>query len=698
MARRPPSRRSTSMDGGITPRRSSIDTSNPNVFSDDYAVDPADSIGASSPTDSIDSRPEELNLDQRNDTNNNPREYIPPGLSGNTIGLNRLSMSKRTLPAESSAYPHRAVSTSSRSIADTRRTLSTSSRFSIPRAQSPYRGPTAPSQPYGLYPQVTRASSVISDSTIRPLELPFVPQGGPEHPYSMYPQNTVPEDDDSSDTHIALGFPGLGQSYPPETSSSSNELGDIVGSDGHIEQLPPYSRYADNVIAKGDMARIDPQTSTITEESGPASTIQPPAGSGSDVELTAVGSGPSQDEVARKEGLSEKRRRRTCCGLPIWTVVIVVAIVVLAAVIGGVIGGVVGNQHGTHQAEVAATTTVWLDADPAQTGPSTPSCPTGHYTIPLNQTQEIDSCVVDDEYSHTWECLDFALLGINFFSNGPNFSVVFDDYSVRPQLFKYGPQPPDFNGTSFGLQPYMDKEDDQLGVALFFSVLFDKLIIVPADQLSPEPGSMKRSVSGPELAERGMGGYWGVNYLSVGDKPWYCFWNSSVSEFWVFLDQNMDDAYETYSSSSTITSASSRPTSAGPLSASYSGPGYGTGPTTTPASATTPYPSEPTDDDDYWPGTKVKRQATVGSPDFPKLVKMVEKRKPDNNVQPYCQQMQVLNNWQIMPIPNVPTICIEESDYSAPTSGPSKRMVMPRRSPNSVEQLGSNCICEWFSV
>ncbi|EXJ67821.1 uncharacterized protein A1O5_09167 [Cladophialophora psammophila CBS 110553] len=696
MARRPPSRRSISMEGDRTPRRSSIDTPNPDVFSDEYAVDPAESIGASSPTDSIGSRPEELNLDQRNDTNNHPREYIPPGLSGIPIGLSRLSISKRTLPAESSAHPHRAVSTSSRSIADTRRTLSTSSRFSIPRAQSPYRGPTAPSQPYGLYPQVTRASSVISDSTIRPLELPFVPQGGPEHPYSMYPQNTVPEDD-NSDASIGLGFPGMGQSYPPGTSSSSNEVGDIVGSDGHIEQLPPYSRYADNVIAKGDMATIDPQTSSITEESATASTIQPPAASDSDLELTAVGTGSSQDEVAKKEGLVEKRRRRTCCGLPIWTVVIVAAIVVLAAVIGGVIGGVVGNQHGTHQVEVAATTTVWLDADPAQTGPSTPSCPTGHYTIPLNQTQQVDSCVVDDEYSHTWECLNFALLGINVFPSGPNFSVVFDDYSVRPQLFRYGPQPPDFNGTRFAMQPYKDKDDDQLGVALFFSVLFDKLIIVPNIELSPDSDDhMKRSVSAPELARRGTGN-WGASYLGVGDKPWYCFWNSTISEFWVFLEQDMDDAYQTYKPSSTITSATSGPTSAGPYSTSHNTPGHGTGPTTTNPSTTTPYPSEPTDED-YWPDTKLKRQATVGSPDFPKLVKMVEKRKPDNNVQPYCQQMQVLNNWQIMPIPDVPTICIKESDYGAPTSATSRRRVMPRRSPNTVEQLGSNCICEWFSV
>lgn len=127
----------------------------------------------------------------------------------------------------------------------------------------------------------------------------------------------------------------------------------------------------------------------------------------------------------------------------------------------------------------AATTTVWLDADPAQTDGSTGSCPTGHYTLALNQTEEIDTCVVDANLKNAWGCMDFAKLGINIFEvpNAGDIQVVFDDYSIRPQQFKYGPQPPDFNGTAFTMEPYMDKEDDELGVALFFSVLFDKLSI-----------------------------------------------------------------------------------------------------------------------------------------------------------------------------------------------------------------------------
>lgn len=160
----------------------------------------------------------------------------------------------------------------------------------------------------------------------------------------MYPQNTVPEED-MADTHVAVGFPVLG------SSSSGDEVGDIIGSDGHVEQLPPYSRYADNVIAKGDMATLEQQAVSPSQDSRSAPLVPPAAAtSASDVELTAVGAGASTDEVARKEGLVQKRLRRICCGLPVWTWIILMVVVCLAAVLGGVIGGVVGNQKGAQRA------------------------------------------------------------------------------------------------------------------------------------------------------------------------------------------------------------------------------------------------------------------------------------------------------------------------------------------------------------
>ena len=74
--------------------------------------------------------------------------------------------------------------------------------------------------------------------------------------------------------------------------------------------------------------------------------------------------------------------------------------------------------------------------------------------------------------------MDIASLGLWVF-DAPNYptKVVFDDYSLRPQLFRYGPQPPDFNQTQFELSPVKDRVDSEYGVALFFSSLFDKIVI-----------------------------------------------------------------------------------------------------------------------------------------------------------------------------------------------------------------------------
>ena len=164
---------------------------------------------------------------------------------------------------------------------------------------------------------------------------------------------------------------------------------------------------------------------------------------------------------------------------------------------------------------------------------------------------------------------------------------------------------------------------------------------------------------------------------------------------------NTDADGDQYSSSSTATTMTSGSSVATSPSSSSTGttaslPMGATAATTSAPAMTTPYPSEPTDDG-YWNGSKLKRQATnAGSTNFPKLVKMVEKRKPDNNVSPYCQQMQVLNNWQIVPIPNIPTICVSESEYApAAATGGGKKAV---RRGDTIQQLGSNCVCEWFSA
>lgn len=322
-------------------------SSNPNVFSDDYALEPIDprlDLTLEDPTQS-EYFPGDYNQ-PRNTSNITPYPAIPSRLST----LNRPnSISKRPLGNETGGtLQDGAIS----------RTLSTSSRFSYIHPQTPYSGPTQPSHPYALYPQITRASSIASASTIRPPENPFVPTGGPEHPYALY-QNTVPNDNDEDigTQPIPLGFPRLGLNNTSSSGRPRSDVGDIIGSDGHVESLPPYTRYADNVVAKGDMANIN-DTSSIapsrrtSRRISQLSTLVPTQSPSENSDEAREHSEREVllDEELTKESWKDKAQKKVCGGITLWVLVLVIVAVMFAGVIGGVVGGVVGRQQGTEQA------------------------------------------------------------------------------------------------------------------------------------------------------------------------------------------------------------------------------------------------------------------------------------------------------------------------------------------------------------
>ena len=344
-----PSRESSVSRSSLSQRAALSRLSNPDVFSDDFALPSRDDSPDASPTDSIGSSVEDLPI--RASTQSHPPRIATdiPSSHLNATNFSRpSSTSKRHLAFGDvqAMTPQRAISTVSRSDAATQRSSSISSRLSIPRAQSPYTGPTAPSQPYAMYPQVTRASSIASESTIRPVERPYLSTGGPEHPYGMYPQNTVEEEDDSLHgpaLNIPLGFLGMGQNYVAHRSAG-HDLGDIVGSDGHVEQLPPYTRYANNTIAK---AASEDVPAPVAADDIPISPIS--QASDSDVNINtgaARDAGDLTTEYSEKSKTRRRLKKKVCWGVSVCVWLLVVTVIILAAILGGVIGSVIGNERG----------------------------------------------------------------------------------------------------------------------------------------------------------------------------------------------------------------------------------------------------------------------------------------------------------------------------------------------------------------
>lgn len=218
-----------------------------------------------------------------------------------------------------------------------------------------------------MHNQLTRSASIASQSTFRPgSETPFVfPRRGPEHPYELYTQNVSPEEDDITANGIpVLGFPRNFQSS--SRGGSSADTGDIIGNDGHIEQLPPYTRYADNTVAKGDMNGFNTRRSSRasrapTTASAAASSSEPGLPSAAD-STTLLRPQPLEqfeeetvEQRARKEGWRTTWRERAqnktfIAGMPLWGLVSIVLIVIFSAIIGGVVGGVIGNRQGETRA------------------------------------------------------------------------------------------------------------------------------------------------------------------------------------------------------------------------------------------------------------------------------------------------------------------------------------------------------------
>lgn len=242
------------------------------------------------------------------------------------------------------------------------RASSTSSRLTVPRSQSPYSGPSAPSHPYGMYPQMTRNPSNASQSTFRSIpDSSFLAHTRPEHPYHMYPQNTVEaEDEDITANGIPLGFP-RGNQFQASSGGSSGEVGDIIGTDGHIEQLPPYTRYADNTVAKGNMDDLNrrrlsraSRISQVPTQVSEAATAPNPLSESSSAALLPTARGEfehdREEEIAKKEGWKHRATKKAIGGLPVWVVILICLSVIFSAIVGGVVGGVIGNQQGAERA------------------------------------------------------------------------------------------------------------------------------------------------------------------------------------------------------------------------------------------------------------------------------------------------------------------------------------------------------------
>jgi hypothetical protein len=271
------------------------------------------------------------------------------GLSDQQGGVSPFAL--RSDESANSPLPRRTPSTVTASTVSN----DTTSSFIMSRTVSPFQGPSRPTHPYAMYPQGTGVPSPVLSvaSTVRLPDRAFVGASGPAHPYGMYPQNTVPEGVDIGDSapvlSIPVGFPGLGQNYQRRLGPEGEEAGDIIGPDGHTEQLPPYTRYPDGIPPKGHIVGAGESNGSGAPYAGPGAPEYDPSHSqislgipqsrlsvhsvmsdSSQARLNAVGTSESDSRGNLKEKLAERGKRRMCRDkIPLWWIAIAILLSIL---------------------------------------------------------------------------------------------------------------------------------------------------------------------------------------------------------------------------------------------------------------------------------------------------------------------------------------------------------------------------------
>lgn len=218
-----------------------------------------------------------------------------------------------------------------------------------------YSNDNGPSHPYDMYPQglgTSRAGSIATMSSLR-----HSSHQAPAHPYAMYAQD-ISSDGSTSEPQgtIPLGFVGLEQIRHRRLGAEGDEDGDDLEHDGHIEQLPPYTRFDENggkpigamLVPPAGMAfppRVAPQSMADTSNL----TRNQPQLENNAALYEVEGSPRRWRDMSWSEWWNqswEEKRKRRFCGVSFGLLLIAAAAAaVIVVVCAGVIGGFLNKQR-----------------------------------------------------------------------------------------------------------------------------------------------------------------------------------------------------------------------------------------------------------------------------------------------------------------------------------------------------------------
>ncbi|KAI1387443.1 uncharacterized protein F4822DRAFT_406493 [Hypoxylon trugodes] len=596
-------------------------------------------------------------------------------------------------------------------------TVSTASPFVDP--EDSYEGPSGPSHPYQMYPQdvrVARTASLATTSTAPISERSYNGPRGPAHPYSIYPQNTIPEADGmrnrTAQGEINVGFPGTTDNYQRRIGPDGEDVADLIGPDGHTEQLPPYTRYPEETYNRKALGIETPQPAPVqpmlaipgaggigvatrnpefasTEDLGnlnsPQSrqSVRSFTSDGSQRELTAA-TRPDKEEVTDEKRLSKDwqttAKRRVWGIIPCWAIILASIVLVLMGVILGAVIGTLANPHvkkpqpPDRPPSPVISPGNW-DTQPLSTlPPDLPPLPEGNFSMFLGRNNRIsNTCFSDPTLAQAWSCdLTFSQLAMSIkkLTGQPNISdysfgfLYNDSSSLKNNVYSYGVQPPDI--TDMKLKLVSDVNEASRGPAWNFEVGYNKTVIVPEPFISAGSASPSSSQKRRRML---FGGDFKRKQAQIGEQPWICHWDNTIMEAFIYAGQN--NSYSHPMDPGQITNA---PTASG------SNGGGGPAPTPTPGAADAgnggefggPSQGPHGDPQDFHTSASASDGAATATsasppapsfdkglpmpfspaPIYPRVVKVEERRNSaSTSTKPWCRKVRIVgDNQEAVPV------------------------------------------------
>ena len=269
-------------------------------------------------------------------------------------------------------------------------------------------------------------------------------------------------------------------------------------------------------------------------------------------------------------------------------------------------------------------------ATPISTPSGFSTLPTGAFSLPLGFPQEANpGCLVKPNEFSAWSCkMTFAPVIITI-----NNTIIDSDGNVQQiastrggasldGVIQYGAQTPQLDLQT--MQLVQDLDFQNYGPAYHFHTRYDKVVILRSEELNAGSALRKRQ-SADDLSSRQR------FTVQPGDYPWYCYWNDTYIEGYIYATNNSTAAnFMAFPTTlSTDSPSSTSPDTATFAAATLAPTSLTTTPPTAPAIVVPTSPAAARRD------AAADAAASSRTPPYPRIVKIEERRLPDSP-QPYC--------------------------------------------------------------